>query len=78
MPNENNQNINFNLNPDNTPVLHVDSFLISHNEHTMIMNFAQALPDPKQQQIVSRVSLSRSQAREFLNTLTDHMKKFEV
>lgn len=70
--------INFNVNPDRVPVLHVDSYLIGSNDHGMVFNFGQALPDPTQQQIVARVALTKQQAKEFLKNLNDHIEKFEV
>lgn len=72
------QQLNFNLNPIKTPIYHVDSYLMTSNDHGMVFNFAQALPDPKQQQVVARVALTKSQAKEFLKNLNDHIEKFEV
>jgi len=70
--------INFNVDPHKTPTYHVDSYLISSNDNGVVLNFAQALPDPKQHNIVSRVALTREQAKEFLKMLNDHIEKFEV
>jgi hypothetical protein len=73
------QTVNFNINPDQTPILAVDGYLISSNEHLLTLSFAQALPgDGKQQQIVSRVAMNPKQAKEFLEKLNDHIQKFEV
>jgi hypothetical protein len=73
------QSINFNINPDTTPILAVDGYLITSNEHLLTLGFAQALPgDGKQQQIVSRVAMNPKQAKEFLEKLSDHIQKFEV
>lgn len=77
-PDENNKKANFNLDPNKTPVLHADSYLIGSNEHVVTLNFAQALPQPGQQHIVARVSLTRNQAKEFLTNLNDHVQKFEI
>ena len=71
-------NINFNLNPNRTPVLYVDSYLISNNDHAVTFSFAQALPGPNQQNIVARVAMTKAQAKDFLKTINDHLEKFEV
>ncbi len=70
--------INFNLDPNKTPILYADSYLISSNEHIVTLNFGQALPDPTQQNIVVRVALTRAQVKDFLKNLNDHIEKFEV
>ena len=71
-------NINFNVDPNKVRVLYADSYLIANNEHVVVFNFAQALPDPSQQNIVARIALTKAQAKEFLKSLNDHMEKFEV
>ena len=71
-------NINFNLDPNKTRVLYADTCLISNNEHVVVLSFAQAMSDPTQQNIVSRVALTKAQAKEFLKALNDHLEKFEV
>ena len=70
--------VNFNVDVQKTPILHVDSYLIASNDNAVTLNFAQAMPDPKQQNIVSRVAMSRKQANDFVKTLQDHIDKFEV
>lgn len=70
--------INFNIDPNKTPVLAVDGYLIGSNEHSFTLNFAQSMPDNTQQQVVARVSMSPTQAKEFLKNLNDHIEKFEV
>jgi hypothetical protein len=72
------QQINFNLDPNKTPVFYVDSYLIGNNEHAMTFSFAQALPDAVQHNIVARVALTKDQAKEFLKLLAEHIEKFEV
>lgn len=71
-------NINFSLDPNTTKVLYADGYVIASSEHVVVFNFAQALPDPSQQTIVSRIALTRAQAKEFLKNLSDHIEKFEV
>ena len=71
--------INFTINPETTPILAVDGYLISSNEHLFTISFAQALPgDGQKQQIVSRVAMNPKQAKEFLARLSDHIQNFEV
>ncbi len=72
------QPMNFGIDPNKTPVLHVDSYLIGNNEHAVTFSFAQALPDPSQQNVVARVAMSKEQAKEFLKLLAEHIEKFEV
>jgi len=71
-------NINFNLDPNKTKVLYADTCLISNNDHVVVLSFAQVMSDPTQQNIVSRVALTKAQAKDFLKTLNDHLEKFEV
>ncbi len=71
-------NINFNLDPNKTPIMYADSYLVTSNEHVMTFNFAQALLDPTQQNIVARVALTSAQAKDFLKNLNDHIGKYEV
>lgn len=75
---QNNNMINFGVNPEKTPVMAVDGYLIGSNENFVTLGFAQALPGTNQQQIISRVAMSPKQAKEFLEKLSDHIQKFEV
>ncbi len=70
--------INFNINADKVPVLYADGYLIGSNENVVTLSFSQAMGDAKQQNIVSRIALTRTQAKEFVKNLTDHIDKFEV
>lgn len=72
------QQVNFGVDPNKTPVMYIDSYLIGSNDNVVTFNFAQALPDPSQQNVVARVALTRNQAKEFLEKLNDHIEKFEV
>jgi hypothetical protein len=72
------QPVNFSLDPNKTPVYSVDTYLIGSSEHMVTFNFAQVVIGNNQQNIISRVSLSRAQAKEFLKNLNDHIEKFEV
>ena len=72
------QAINFSIDPNKTPVYQVDGYLIGSNEHTVTFSFAQNMVGVNQQNIISRVALTRAQAKEFLQNLNDHIEKFEV
>lgn len=71
------QNINFSVNLDKTPVYYVDGFVIGSNPQAITLNFAQAVVSGEQQQIVARVAMTVPQAKEFLKNLNDHIEKFE-
>jgi len=75
---ENQKQINFSMDPNKTKVLYADGYLIGSNQHVVTFNFAQALPEPSQQNIVARVAMTKDQAKEFLSNLKDHIDKFEV
>ena len=70
--------VNFVVDPSKSRVLYADSYVIANNEHVVVLNFAQAMLDPSQQNVVARIALTKAQAKEFLKNLNDHMEKFEV
>jgi hypothetical protein len=78
MADQNQAQVNFTIDPNKTPILAVDAYLISSNPNSVTFNFAQATINDAQQNIVSRVALTPAQAKEFLATLNDHIEKFEV
>lgn len=78
MPKQEPNQLNFNLDPNKTKVYYADGYLIGSNEHVVTLSFSQALPDPTQQNIVSRVALTPGQAKDFVKNLSDHIEKFEV
>ncbi|HEX5797457.1 MAG TPA: DUF3467 domain-containing protein [Candidatus Saccharimonadales bacterium] len=75
---KNRQQMNFNIDINKVPVLYADGYLIGSNENVLTLSFSQAMPDPNQQNIVSRIALTRKQAKEFVKNLNDHINKFEV
>ena len=75
---EEQQNVNFNLDPHKAPVFMVDTFIIGSNDNAVTFNFAQGFLGNPQQNVVARVALTRPQAKDFLKTLDDHIQKFEV
>jgi hypothetical protein len=72
------QKMNFNVDPVRTPVLYADGYLVASNENAITLSFTQAMLAPGQQQVVSRIALTRNQAKEFAKNLTDHIEKFEI
>jgi len=76
--NDKQQPVNFSIDPNKTPVYQVDGYLIGSNEHTVTFSFAQNMFGSNQQNVISRVALTRAQAKEFLQNLNDHIEKFEV
>lgn len=76
---DNNQKqVNFNINPDKVPVLYADGYLIGSNENVVTLSFSQAMAGADQQNVVSRIALTRAQAKEFIKTMNDHIDKYEV
>jgi hypothetical protein len=76
--NQNQQPVNFNVDPTRVPVLYADAYLIGSSQHAVTLNFAQAVLDGKQQNIVARIALTPAQTKELLQTLNDHIEKFEI
>lgn len=76
--NSNKQQVNVNIDPLKTPVYYADGYVISSNQHVVTFNFMQDTPNPSQKHVVSRVALTRAQAKELLRNLNDHIEKFEV
>ncbi|MDB5184931.1 MAG: hypothetical protein JWN38_739 [Candidatus Saccharibacteria bacterium] len=70
--------INFNLDVSKVPVLFSGAYLISSDDNSMTINFAQPTIDGSQQNIVARVAMTLPQAKELLQTLNDHIEKFEI
>lgn len=70
--------VNFNIDVNKVPVLYADGYLIGSNENVLTLSFSQAMPSPDQQNIVSRIALTRTQAKEFAANLAEHIAKFEV
>ncbi len=74
----NKKQLNFSLDASKVPVFYIDTYLIGSNEHVVTFNFAQAMPGTDQQNMVTRVAMTKAQAKEFLKDLNDHIEKFEV
>lgn len=72
------QQVNFGVDPNKVPLLFVESYLIGSSENSVTFNFAQPVLDSQQQNIVARVAMTRDQAKQFLKNLNDHIEKFEL
>jgi hypothetical protein len=67
----------FNLDPNNTPILFSDAYVITSSSQTLTYNFAQSLLDGQDQTIVARIAMTLDQAKAFLKNLNDHIEKYE-
>lgn len=72
------QPIQFGVDPNTVPILFAEGYLISSSNNSVVFNFAQPVLDGQQQNIISRVAMTRSQAKEFLKNLNDHIERFEI
>jgi hypothetical protein len=70
--------INIKVNPEKTPILTVDGYIIGSNNANVVLNFAQSVLGTNQQHVVARVSLTHLQAKEFLSKLNEHLEKHEI
>jgi hypothetical protein len=75
---DNQQQVNFGVDPNKTPIYFVESYLIGSSENSVTFNFAQPVIEGQQQNIVARVAMTREQAKQFLKNLNDHIEKFEL
>lgn len=72
------QPIEFSVDPNKVPIVFAEGYLISSSNNSVVFNFAQPVLDGKQQNIISRVAMTREQAKQFLKNLNDHIEKFEL
>jgi hypothetical protein len=70
--------VNFNLEPNQTPVYFVDGYMIVSGPQSLTLNFTQNLFDGKQQNVVGRMAMTLDQAKRLLKDLNDHIEKFEL
>jgi hypothetical protein len=57
------------INLDTTPVLYTDSISINTNEDGVVLDVMQRLGNSEQMKIVTRIGMSRIQAKKFLDSL---------
>lgn len=72
------QAIQFGVDPNKVPILFTEGYLISSSNNSVVFSFAQPVLDGQQQNVVSRVAMTREQAKEFLKNLNDHIERFEI
>ncbi len=71
------QPVNFNLDPNKTPIYFADGYLLASSEQALVFNFTQNLLGGDQQNVISRTAMTLEQAKRFLKDLHDHIEKFE-
>lgn len=67
--NVNQQGIAVNVNLDTTPILYTDNVFMSTNEDGVVLDVCQKLGSSNQLRIVSRIGMSRVQAKKFVSEL---------
>lgn len=67
-PEENNQ-LNFNINLDTTPIFYTDFVQMTTNADGVVLDVAQRFMNTNQVKIVSRIGMSREHAKKFLKEL---------
>lgn len=60
------QNVSVSVDLNTTPILYTDNVLISMNEDGVVFDVTQKLVGANQVRIVSRVGMSRTQAKKFV------------
>jgi hypothetical protein len=58
--------IQFNINPDTTPVLYTDNIFMNANEDGVTLNVGQKIINTDQVKIVARIGMSRAHAKKFV------------
>lgn len=76
--NEDKRQLNIGIDPLKTPILYADGYAIGSNQNVVTFNFLQGMPSTSQKQVISRIALTKEQAKEFLKNLNDHIEKFEM
>jgi hypothetical protein len=71
------QPVNFNLDPNKTPIYFADGYLLVSSEQALVFNFTQNILGGDQQNVISRTAMTLEQSKRFLKDLHDHLEKFE-
>lgn len=61
--------VGINLNLDTTPILYTDSIYMTTNEDGLVLDVSQRVGNTNQSRIVSRIGMSRSHAKKFIQEL---------
>lgn len=64
-----NQEASFNINLDTTPILYTENVNMNASEDGIVLNFCQRVGPTNQLRIVSRIGMSRSHAKKFMEEL---------
>jgi hypothetical protein len=65
--------LNINLDAKQTPVLYTDNIFISTNEDGVVIDVGQKVGNTNQVQIVTRIGMSRNQAKKLAETLSKNL-----
>lgn len=68
---EDQNGLNFNINPQMTPVLYTENVSINVTEDGVVLDFSQRLGNTNQLQIVARIGMSKTHAKKFLKIFDD-------
>ncbi len=63
------QKVELNVNLDNTPILYTDNIFMNVNEDGIMLDVGQKLFNSNQVRIVSRIGMSRSHAKKFVQEM---------
>lgn len=69
--------VKVNINLDTTPILYTDNVLIGASTDGIVFDFCQKLGMSSDLRIVSRIGMSREQAKKFYKTLGEQLKLTE-
>jgi len=70
--------VKINLNLDTTPILYTDNIFIGVSTDGVVLDFGQKLGPTNELRIVSRIGMSREQAKKFFKTLGEQLKLSET
>lgn len=65
-----NAGVNFNINPQNTPIYYTDNVFMGTSKFGVVLDIGQRVANTNQVHVVSRIGLSREHAKELVDKLT--------
>ena len=74
---KNKNGVQVSFNPDTTPILYTDNISMTANEDGVVMNVTQRMGSTNQGRIVTRIGMSRSHAKKFLEKLGELLLRSE-
>lgn len=69
--------LSVNIDAQKTPALYTDNVMITSNDDGVMLDFSQRIGPTKQQQVVARVGMSVTHARKMIQTINEHLEKYE-